>query len=217
MTYRILKSQTFTGFDVAVAAFAKDMSDWREQEKKATEHDGKLDIPAAHRWVHRKRPSADPRVMRCVNDSDVADFEIVDDRPSADDILMEKKNRLFSAVSGAEMKAIRSIVQPGKQRRFALWQLDIEASDARKRVELKPSAVKKIAVSVAASVGLMDEIDTEAEVVKQRPPADTQFLQDQAIRQAKIETITRAAAQMHSDIEDLTLDNIDAWKMPEFK
>ena len=208
MTYRILKSQTFPGFDAAVAAFAKEMRDWREQEKRATEHDGREDIHPADRWVHRKRPLADQRVMDAVNEHDVADFEIVDDRPELN-ILKTKKDKFFNDVSIAERSAMDRITPPGKVRIYFLREQDIRAADAA--FIQKQSGLLK-AASVA--VGLTENIESAVE--KQRTPSDTAFMADQAERRRKLGLIERAAAQMHSDIEDLTLENIDKWKMPDF-
>ena len=41
-------------------------------------------------------------------------------------------------------------------------------------------------------------------------------MSDQADRRAKISAIEHAAAQMESDVDDLTAGNIDDWKMPAF-
>jgi hypothetical protein len=53
-----------------------------------------------------------------------------------------------------------------------------------------------------------------AQVTASRSPADTQHLQDQESRRAKIDSIARAAAQAMSDIEDLTVDNVDSYQVP---
>jgi hypothetical protein len=53
-----------------------------------------------------------------------------------------------------------------------------------------------------------------AQVTASRSPADAQHLHDQESRRAKIDSIARAAAQAMSDIEDLTVDNVDAYKIP---
>lgn len=218
MTFTIPKSQTFPGFDVAVAAFAKEMRDWREQEKTATEHDRKTDIDPKDRWVHRKRPSADPWVMQAVNENGDADFEIVDDGPSNEQILKSKKSRLMIAVSEAEKDAVSLVVPAGKHRLLTIREGDILAADHARRMDMAanykpPSILKKISVAV----GFSDPPpDIEAEVLKQRPQADVEFLSHRSDCSKKIEQINRAVAQMQSDIEDLTLDNIDAWKMPDF-
>jgi hypothetical protein len=56
--------------------------------------------------------------------------------------------------------------------------------------------------------------DIAAQVAASRSPADTQHLQDQESRRSKIDGILRAAAQAMSDIEDLTVDNVDSYQIP---
>ncbi|NEU95667.1 hypothetical protein [Bradyrhizobium uaiense] len=46
--------------------------------------------------------------------------------------------------------------------------------------------------------------------------ADQQHLADQESRRAKVDAIVRAAAQVTSDIEDLTTDNVDTFTIPIF-
>jgi hypothetical protein len=53
-----------------------------------------------------------------------------------------------------------------------------------------------------------------AQVTASRSPADTQHLQDQESRRSKIDGIVRAAAQAMSEIEDLTVDNVDSYQIP---
>lgn len=62
----------------------------------------------------------------------------------------------------------------------------------------------------------MDVSDAMAIVAKNRPADDAVFLNDVASRKQKVETIRRMAAQMTSEVEDLTEANIDTWKMPDF-
>lgn len=45
--------------------------------------------------------------------------------------------------------------------------------------------------------------------------ADTQHLADQESRRAKVDGIFRKAAQVMSDIEDLTLETVDAFSLPD--
>jgi hypothetical protein len=213
MTVKIPKSHIFDGFEVAVAAFAKEMKDWRAQEKIATEHDSRKDIHPDEKYVHRKRPSASSLVQQAVNESDVADYEIVDDGPTPEQILRSKKDLLFVQTSKAEQEAILAIAPYSKQRLMSFRESDIRKADKAFADTLqKPGLITK----AASAIGIINPADVSAQIEKQRPPQDTQFLADQAMRRSKIEVIQRAAAQAHSDIEDLTLDNIDAWKMPEF-
>jgi hypothetical protein len=213
MTVKILKSQIPNGFEVAVAAFAKEMKDWRAQEKIATDHDNRKDIKPIDRYVHRKRPSASHLVESAVNENDEADYLIVDDGPTPQQLLRSKKDLLLVQTSEAEQQAILAIAPYSKQRLMSFREADIRKADKAFLDTLqKPGLIAK----AASAVGITQPIDFAAAVEKQRPAQDTEFLATQAANRLKIEAIQRAAAQAHSDIEDLTLDNIDAWKMPDF-
>lgn len=234
MTYRIAKSQAFPGFDVAVAAHAKEMRDWRAQENIATEHDGKPDIHPMDRYEHRQRPTADYRVVEAVNEMDAVDYEIFDDGPTPEQMLAVKKMNLLSAVSSAEEASICSIIPPGKRRQFNIRENDIRAADAKKAQEIVAKneatlqakyaeiASRGLIAKAATALGLKSEaeevklLDPQFEIERVRSASDSQHLQDQADRAAKIESIQRAAAQAHSDVEDLTIDTVDAYQVPDF-
>lgn len=47
--------------------------------------------------------------------------------------------------------------------------------------------------------------------------ADTQHLADQESRRAKVDAIARKAAQVMSDVEDLTVETVDAFSIPDLK
>lgn len=47
-----------------------------------------------------------------------------------------------------------------------------------------------------------------------RPEEQTRFLRDHKKKQAQIRAIHRWSAQVQSDIDDLTIDTVDAWDMP---
>lgn len=51
---------------------------------------------------------------------------------------------------------------------------------------------------------------------EERSVADNQFLSEQAVRDTTYNKVVRWAAQLHSDIEDLTAETIDAWKLEPF-
>lgn len=213
MTYKILKSQAFHGFEPAVAAHAFEMRNWREHMARVAE-DERLDVRGIAKHVAYPQPSAHPLVAAAVNESGVVDFEIVDDGPTPEQVLAAKKADLLGSVSRAEVDAIAAVVPAGKQRLFNLRESDIRQADMRLAASLTPKS--SIVASVASAVGITKPVDVAAEIEKQRPAADTQHLADHVERRRKIDIIQRFAAQAQFDIEDLTLDNIDAWKMPDF-
>jgi hypothetical protein len=129
-------------------------------------------------------------------------------------LLAAKKNDLLRSVSIREQEAIAAVLPPGKRRLFNIRENEIRADDAeRARTLAEDQGLLK---SVASAVGIGRKVDIAADVEKARSADDSNFLQQQADRRSKIEAIERAADKAHHDIEDLTLDNIDAWKMTTF-
>lgn len=212
MTCRIPRSAIAPGFEVAVAAHALDMRNWRTQEA-AVAADRAAGVEPAKRHVSYQRPSAHPAVMASVNENDAADYAIVEDGPTPTQVLQAKKSALLMATAHAEADAIAAVVPAGKRRLMNLRENDIRAADATFAASQTP---RNVVAKAAEAVGIVKSIDIAAQVEANRPAADTAFLADQAKRRASIEAIQRAAAQMQSDIEDLTPGNVDAWVMPKF-
>lgn len=198
MTCRILKSQMFEGFDVAVAEHALNMRNWRAHMARVDEDKTKPDLPAIERHIAYGRPVAPELVEAAVNENGKVDYELVDDGPSSEQVFAAKKNELLGLVTAVEQQAKHAVLPRGKHRLFAMREADIRSGTP------KPGMLK----SIATAVGLTS--------IEEPSPEDKQFLEDQIARRARISAIERAAAQAHSDIEDLTLETIDAWKMPDF-
>jgi hypothetical protein len=136
-----------------------------------------------------------------------ADFEIQDDDPTPESILADKKNALLHKIVEAETAALDRMQPPvGKRRAANLKEAAIRKADlARWTNQTKGMAPSDIA-----------KLDYAVEVAKGRDPADTRFLADQQARAERTEALMHAAAQAMSDIEDLTLDNIDNYQLPDF-
>jgi hypothetical protein len=213
MTFRIVKSQTFPGFEVAVAAHALEMRNWRAHMARV-EVDEKNNVAPIDRHVAHPRPGAHPLVEAAVNEHDIADYEVVDDGPTPAQILEAKKTDLYVAVSRAEQAAIDAIMPRRRHRLFVLREAAIRQADQAVIQELTKK--RGMLASAAAAVGLTKAVDLSVDVERRRPADDTKFIGEQVARQRKIDAIHRAAAQAHNDIEDLTLETIDAWKMPPF-
>lgn len=212
MTFKILKSQMPEGFEVSVAAHALEMRNWRAHMARV-KADQDANVEPAKRHVGYDRPMAHLTVAAAVNENDAADYELIDDSPTPDQILVAKKIYLLNAVSVAEDTAITAILpSAGKRRLFDIREGDIRSADAARAATLKPGMLG----AAASAIGLIKPIDVAAELAKGRDPEDTAHLAAQAERRGKTDLVRRAAAQMHSDIEDLTIDNVDAWVMPKF-
>lgn len=212
MTHRIPRSAIAPGFEVAVAAHALEMRNWRAHEA-AVVADRTAGVEPAKRHVSYPRPSAHPMVLASVNENDAADYAIVEDGPTPAQILQAKKIELLGAVARAEADAIAAVVPAGKRRLMNLRENDIRIADSAFAASLMP---RNVVGKVAEAVGIVKPIDVAALVEANRPAADTAFLADQDKRRAAIDAIERAAAKMQSDIEDLAPGAIDAWAMSKF-
>lgn len=207
MTVSVPKSATFPGFEVAVAAHAADMKQWRGHMDRVAD-DERNEVTGINRHVAYQRPVASRLVESCVNENGLADYQIIDDGPTPAQVLAKRKNELLNAVSIAETAAISAVVPPGKMRLLNMRENDIrDADEAAFAAKVKPGILAKMATSVGLSA---------ATDLPTRPQADTDHLEQQADRRRRIDLIQRAAAKMHSDIEDLTIETVDAWKMPAF-
>jgi predicted XRE-type DNA-binding protein len=133
------------------------------------------------------------------------DYVVVDDTPSAAELLRTKKNNLMGRVTALEQAAMAAVVPIGKVRLFHLMEGDVIKADVARREQVQ--AKKKDAAPA----------DIQNEVIKGRPATDAQFMAAQAARRERLARIARTAAQMHHDIEDLTSDTVDAWQPLSFE
>lgn len=216
MTVKILKSEAdrIPDFAMRVATHAHNMKNWRAHMARVKADEGS-ELPPLQRHQAYDPPVDDKTVAGAVNENDEADYQIVDDGPSQDQILRMKKNHLLGAVHQAEVAAIEAIVPAGKRRYLNLIENDIRAGDAKRALELLTRKV-----GLGAKVGLgraKTPQELSVEVDKTRPPAHQKHLDEQQVRNSKISAISEQAAKAQHDIEDLTLDNIDAWQLPELK
>jgi hypothetical protein len=183
-------------------AFWKDTAAW--QAEKLARHEP------------YPKPIAHPDIVAAVgtkigaddNITYVPDFEIVNDDPTPEQILAVKKAALLHAVCQAEAQALKAVQLPaGKQRAAQLLENDIRDKDAKLAIEL----------AADAKAHAWKNIDIVAEVEKERDQKHTQHLADQESRRAKVDTIVRAAAQVMSDIEDLTTADVDSFTIPSLQ
>ena len=216
MTHRVLKSKIYPSFEADVALFAKEIRDWRKHDQRVRE-DENNNVTGPNKHVSHPRPVMSQMVEACVNENGIADYTIDDDGPTPDQIFALKKQQLLNDAVVAEVQAIAAIVPPGKHRIFLLREFDIRSSEETKRQEIlnrKYSA--SLLEKIKEKFGIVDPLDINAELLKQRTPEDQKFLDDQADRNQRIQAVQRAVANVQAEIEDLTPADIDAWKMPDF-
>jgi len=206
MTVRILKSEADQIEDFAgkAATHAVEMKNWRAHMARVKADEANPDIdPAARHWPLRQ-PDAHPLVERAVNENDEMDFELVDDGPTVDQVLRAKKDGLLALVYHAEQAAIAAVVPIGRRRLLNMKEATIAIAHD-KRVQADTDTILK---SAAAAVGLRKP--------PKMPAGDQKFVDEQSNRRQAIASIEESAAQAMHDIEDLTIETIDGYQIPDF-
>jgi hypothetical protein len=205
MTVKILKSSiaAFRDFEVQVAAHAAEMKNWRAHMARVKSDDASGVTGIERHWP-LVRPAAHPLIESAVNEKDEVDFELVDDGPTPEQILRQKKDQILHEICRLEQSAIADIVPVGKRRLMNLQENSILTAHAARVSENTDGIIK----AAASALGLRQ--------APAMPTDDAKFVAEQSERRRKIVSIEAAAAQAMNDIEDLTLDNIDAWTMPKF-
>lgn len=195
MTHKILKSKLPTDFDAQLATFIVEMDFWAEREKIVTEENkkplgprplwgdfaGKRD-PAAEfsvemaKWEAErlkrhapvKKPIASPDVVAAVQIVDgkhVADFEVVNDDPTPEQVLRTKKDALIQRIHQDEEVAKRRVALPlGKLRLAALREHDYLAIAEEDRT---PDQIAHIEAQVAIQTKLAAIYRTGAEATSE--------------------------------------------------
>jgi hypothetical protein len=214
MTTRIARSaiRDPDAFAVEVAAFAHEHRNWTAHMERV-KHDEDRGVTGIERHAPYPRPLHHQLVMDAVNEHGQPDYEIFDDGPSASQVLQSKKTGLLAEVSCAEAAAIAALVPAGKRRLLNMRAQKIREDDRdryAKAAEARSGLLTKLMITS------IDPADLAADVEAMRPAADTAFLKEQDEIKRKIDAIEQSAAQAMHDIEDLTIDTIDRWTMPEF-
>lgn len=222
MTYRISKTvldrHQIVDFAARAAAHAVALKEWRAHMAKVKEDESRA-VPAIDRHMAYPQPRDHELVEAAVNENDEMDYELVDDGPTPEQTLRARKNILLNLVAGIELAAISEILPPGRARLYAMRDNAIVESDNKVAAELYSQRQNEgILKTLKSKVGLGDEpVDIPAEIRRRRTADDSKHLEEQQQRRARIQKVHEAAAQVLHDIEDLTADNIDDWKAPDFK
>jgi hypothetical protein len=219
MKQRILQSHIIASgikdFAGSVARHALFTKEWREHDAKVKADAKNPRIVAREKHAPYPRPRAHALVESAVDESNQANFEIVDDvTPTPEQVLSDKKAKLQADLCQAEQTALSQIWPPAKVRAIQFRRqsiLDADAIKAREIYQQRQTLLSKMKSAFVAPATTIEE-----EVEKIRSPDDTAFLKDIKDRGAKAATIGRKAAQAFSDIDDLTAANVDAWKLPTF-
>lgn len=199
----------FDNFDLEAAHFAEQIRHWLHHEKMVESQKGK-DIPPIERYTPYARPRAHPLLEAAVDDAGNVSYEV------DDDTLETRKNELTERLLQAEHAAIAAVVPARSVRHFAQLENDIRQKDAELRQMMmerkaKPGILKRIFKSDA-----LDVQELESAVAEQRTEKNTEHLKAQLMRCDRVAAIQKIAAAALHEIEGLTLDNIEQWKLPDF-
>ena len=208
MTYKIsseaLGQIGADGFARHVAERIAVLKEYDAHEAIVRKHAGDPDMAPEDRWVSLAVPQApveiDDAIRRIANIDGTTDF--VADYEIIGPTLEQKKAKLFDLVSVAEREAIKAVLPAGKIRAYQFREADIRKADQ---------------VRYSAAAAQFESIDTfEHFTAFNRPADDTRFLDGQAAREDQRNEIYRWAANLHSDIEDLTEATVDVFEVKPF-
>lgn len=126
--HRVFKSQIRgIDFPAAVQAHCEELNAWQKHMAK---------VGVDPEYVPHPAPQAGADVAASLTEKDgawVPDFEIIDDDPTPEEVLREKKNVLLARTVVMEREAEAAVVPLGKRRMFAIREGDIRSRDARLR------------------------------------------------------------------------------------
>lgn len=209
MTFKITTEQlgplTVEGFDQMVAARIETLREYDAHEAVVRQHAAIPDM--VDPWVSLAVPQSDLDAAIRVTARDDGTHDFAPDYEIVPLSLDKRKAKLSDQVSAAEREAIHSVLPPGKIRAYQFREQDIRQADQARYREAETARV---------AAKLPDPINFVKFSADNRPVADTRFLEEQTARDDQRNEIQRWAANLHSDIEDLTEATVDAWEMKLF-
>jgi len=255
MTFSVKKSfvRENPGFELAVAAHAKELTDWIAREKRVAEDAKNPSIPDVERWVSCPKPEApNPLVASAVDENGIAIYVVEDDDPTPEQILAIKKQDLARRLLQAESEARNAVLPVNKRPLREMMASDIAAADLLRSQQVASKVEAKfrediqkysdrvaaivgngpgIVTRAAAKVGIIKDpvaeaassvprpelqvVDVKKEVAALRTPEENDFLEENLRIEAVDVAISRNAAQALHDIEDLTVDTVDQYQIPD--
>lgn len=164
--------------------FSAELREWYRREKLVESTKDHKD--ENQRWAPCPAPTAHPLIVSALNAGGYPDYEVVDDtHPFIEQVLKEKKQKLFNEVARIEQDEMRKLIPDGKGRLITMHKNRI----------------------------LMDDYDNRHEEGYERPKDDEAFMQELSVIERKQKAIEWWAAEQHSEIADLTEETIDDWYM----
>lgn len=211
MTFKILKSafDADPNFAIKVQAYAAERRTWKEHMGRVAA-DEAAGVTGIAKHVAYGSPTASSMIMESVNEAGDPDFYIFDDGPTTEQALEIKKLDLYNRLIAAQTAAINEVGSAVKRRLWDLKENEVYDRDG----ERIATAMSKDTGWLAKLVGRKSSVAEETQ--RSRSAEDAAHIAEQTKRRRKINAIVLIGAQAHSDIEDLTVDNVDAWKLPDF-
>lgn len=206
------------------AKFANSKNPSEDYQEAVAKWQAKLDsIPRPY-----PAPELHPAMAAAVDVDGKVSYEVVDDSPTKDQVLLRKKMLLFETVNQAETEELMKISPPGRIRMWAIKTSDIQRADearANAAAVKVNEMVKKVNIEKdeKKKAKMIDEVSSIQEGMsspdfhaKNRSDEDRRFIAEHQSRALRADMVARWAAQQHNDIEDLTLDTIDGWTLQPY-
>jgi hypothetical protein len=242
----VIASLGITDIDARVRHYANEHAAWRDRESLVaafnakqsmrrpewTDYAGSTDpiteyqnAMAAYEQFELSRPAPFPEpmdhpdIVAAINDKGEPEFEVFDDGPSPAEVLEQKKKALAMEVTAMEHAALEAVVPDRKRRLLNIRLNDLAKTESGRTKDLLNSIGRQIEESNDNNEKLdlmRRQRDLTAEIHAMRTPEEAALAEDQIERQKKIDAITLWAATMHNDIDDLTVDDIDTWKIEPY-
>lgn len=164
----------------------------------------------------RAKPYPGPRAHQMIElsirddgNTFVGDYRIEDDSAAlAARSIEERKTALALDVTREEHALCETVLPTRKRRALSFRRQDVQDSDADRRNNILKTAVARNIKRTA------DEIDADVEAGRTTEQAGV--VKEYEETNAAIIAITRHAAELHAQIEDLTVETIDNWTPAPF-
>lgn len=191
-----------------IDAFASERRDWLHRQvmvEQTKDHEDEM-----QRWANHPAPMGLPLVMACVDDQGKPDYVFIDDTQEVKEKdFVQEQDKLFSLVAQTAQVERFKVIPRGKDRLIQLHEFRIQASDAI-------TAQKNIEEWVKEEYKYTQS-ELTAAVEAARDLADHAFMTDLKVIKDQLIAINWWEAEQHSEIADLTVNTIDAWKMAPYK
>jgi hypothetical protein len=193
-----------------ISKFANEYRLWLAHMMKVNSEENAKQEDPEKKYMPYKPPLAHPLIMSAVDKLGNIAYEFIDDTVAiSSQTVRSRREELMAAVVNIENEEIAKIIPRGKIRLWEMKQTAILNADGKKRQLILEDFYKKNQE--------VDHLKLNKHIDDDRDPEDTAFLEDMKDRKQKVEGIQLWAAQLLSDIEDLSNEAVFDWKVPSYK